>query len=145
MGRKVPKSPGQLECLTLPKKGPARGRESSRPPVSAATQCLAKTQGPAFEGRGHRGPAWASPLRSSAGRPLPGAPLNLASKPPDRHFEQSGRETKRSQFARINAAKSLSVSWLLIKVAGAVYSKNGIMFATVRHNYLQTCLYPARS
>nr|XP_011729754.1 uncharacterized protein LOC105475926 [Macaca nemestrina] len=122
MGRKVPKSPGQLECPTLPKKGPARGRESSRPPVSAATQCLAKTQGPAFEGRGHRGPAWAFPLRSSAGRPLPGAPLNLASKPPDRHFEQSGRETKRSQFARINAAKSLSVSWLLVKVAGAVYT-----------------------
>ena len=79
-----------------------------------------------------------------------GAPLNLAqTPPPNRHFEQYGRKRKNERkkpLCRHKRYEALSkFSWLLVKVTEAVYSKSRIMFATVRHNYLQTCLSPAPS
>lgn len=74
--------PGKGECSTLPTVGAACGREGSRPPAPAPS--------------GAR-PRFADPRglpRSSLPPPSLLRALNLAQKPPSRHFEQYGREEK---------------------------------------------------
>ncbi|CAI9160450.1 unnamed protein product [Rangifer tarandus platyrhynchus] len=125
-----------------------RGRQGPRPPAQPPPAAR-----PARQAWPPRAPGSVHPrgrLRALLGRRLlSGAPLNLAQTPPNRHFEQYGRKRKnerRKPLCRRKCYEKLSkFSWLLVKVAEAVYSKSRIMFATVRHNYLQTCLSPAPS
>lgn len=82
----------EWECSTLPKVGAAHSREGSRPPAPAASRCQARL--PRATGSADlRGQ-----LRALLGRRLLcGAPLNLAPKPPDGHFEQYGRGKERER------------------------------------------------
>lgn len=84
------------------------------------------------------------PPRSARPRaPSPRAP-GPGTEAARRRFEPRGRAGKKPVGPRQRRESLPRFSRLLVKVAGAVYSKSGIMFATVRRNCLQTCLRPRR-